>query len=39
MAGVFLVLLEYGLQASEALIDEPSTEETDASIPRCIGFC
>ena len=39
MAGVFLVLLEYGSQASEVLDDEPSTEETDASTPLCICGC
>ena len=37
MAGVFLVIPEYGAQASEVQDDEPSTEETDARTPRCIG--
>ena len=35
----FLVLPEYGAQAPEVLDDEPSTEETDSSTPRCIGVC
>ena len=38
-AGVFLVLPEYGSQASEGLDDKPNTEEIDASTPRCIGGC